>query len=60
MEFLFAGLVAAFVACGILATKSYYLKHTAKGHSGAARQSAQRTPTPRFDGIAIFLALSRG
>ena len=54
MEFLFAGLVSAFVACVILATKSYHLKYTAKGHSGAARQSAHRAPTPRVGGIAIF------
>ena len=60
MEFLFAGLVSAFVACGILATKSYHLKHTAKGHSGAARQSAHRTPTPRVGGSAIFSGFIAG
>ena len=60
MEFLFAGLVPAFVACVILATKSYHLKYTAKGHSGAARQSAHRTPTPRIGGIAIFSGFIAG
>ena len=60
MEFLFAGLVSAFVACVILATKSYHLKFTAKGHSGAARQSAHRTPTPRIGGIAIFSGFIAG
>ena len=60
MEFLFAGLVSAFVACVILATKSYHLKYTAKGHSGAARQSAHRTPTPRIGGIAIFSGFIAG
>jgi UDP-GlcNAc:undecaprenyl-phosphate GlcNAc-1-phosphate transferase len=29
MEFLFAGLVSAFVACVIFATKSYHLTYTA-------------------------------
>jgi UDP-GlcNAc:undecaprenyl-phosphate GlcNAc-1-phosphate transferase len=60
MEFLFAGLVSAFVACVILATKSYHLKYTAKGHSGAARQSAHRVPTPRVGGIAIFSGFIAG
>jgi len=60
MEFLFAGLVSAFVACVILATKSYHLKYTAKGHSGAARQSAHRVPTPRIGGIAIFSGFIAG
>ena len=60
MEFLFAGLVSAFVACVILATKSYHFKYTAKGHSGAARQSAHRTPTPRIGGIAIFSGFIAG
>ena len=60
MEFLFAGLVSAVVACVILATKSYHLKYTAKGHSGAARQSAHRTPTPRIGGIAIFSGFIAG
>jgi len=60
MEFLFAGLVSAFVACLILVTKSYHLKYTAKGHSGAARQSAHRVPTPRIGGIAIFSGFIAG
>ena len=60
MEFLFAELFSTFVACGILATKSYHLKHTAKVHSGAARQSAHRTPTPRVGGIAIFSGFIAG
>ena len=60
MEFLFAGLVSAFVACVILANKSYHLNYTAKGHSGAARQSAHRTPTPRIGGIAIFSGFIAG
>ena len=60
MEFLFAGLVSAFVACVILVTKSYHLKYTAKGHSGAARQSAQRVPTPRIGGISIFSGFIAG
>ena len=60
MKFLFAGLVSAFVACVILATKSYHLKYTAKGHSGAARQSAHRVPTPRVGGIAIFSGFIAG
>ena len=60
MEFLFAGLVSAFLACVILATKSYHLKYTAKGHSGAARQLAHRTPTPRIGGIAIFSGFIAG
>ena len=60
MEFLFAGLVSAFVACVILTTKSYHLKYTAKGHSGAARQSAHRVPTPRVGGIAIFSGFIAG
>ena len=60
MEFLFAGLVSAFVVCVILATKSYHLKYTAKGHSGAARQLAHRTPTPRIGGIAIFSGFIAG
>ena len=60
MEFLFAGLVSALVACVILATKSYHLKYTAKGHSGAACQSAHRTPTPRIGGIAIFSGFIAG
>ena len=51
---------SAFVACVILATKSYHLKYTAKGHSGAARQSAHRTPTPRIGGIAIFSGFIAG
>ena len=59
MEFLFAGLVSAFVACVILATKSNHLKYTATGHSGAARQSAHRVPTPRIGGISIF-SVNRG
>ena len=54
MEFLFAGLVSAFVACVIFATKPDHLKYTAKGHSGAARQAAHRTSTPSIGGIAIF------
>ena len=54
MEFLSAVLVVAFVACVILATKSYHLKYTAKGHSGEARQLGHRIPTPRFGEIAIF------
>ena len=41
------------MACVILETKSYHFKYTAKGHSGAARQSAHRVPTPRVGGIAI-------
>ena len=60
MEFLFAGLVSAFVACLILATKSYHLNYTAKGHSGAARQSAHRVPTPWVGGIAIFYGFIAG
>ena len=48
------------MACGILATKPYHLKHTAKGLSGAVRQSAQRTPTLRVDGIAIFSGFIAG
>ena len=44
----------------ILATKSYHLKYTAKGHSGAARQSAHRIPTPRIGGIAIFSGFIAG
>ena len=60
MEFLFAGLVSAFVACVILVTKSYHLKYTAKGHSGAARQLAHRVPTPRIGGIAIFSGFIAG
>jgi len=54
MEFLFAGLVSAFVACVIFATKPDHLKYTAKGHSGAARQAAHRTSTLGIGGIAIF------
>ena len=42
------------MACVILETKPYHLKYTAKEHSGAARQSAHRVPTPRVGGIAIF------
>ena len=60
MEFLFVGLVSAFVACVILVTKSYHLKYTAKGHSGAARQSAHRVPTPRIGGISIFSGFIAG
>ena len=60
MGFLFAGLVSAFVACVILATKSFHLKYTTKGHSGAARQSAHRAPTPRVGGIAIFSGFIAG
>ena len=60
MEFLSAGLVSAFVAYVILATKSHHLKFTAKGHSGAARQSAHRIPTPRIGGIAIFSGFIAG
>ena len=60
MEFLFAGLVSAFVACVIFATKSYHLMYSAKGHSGAARQSAHHTPTPRIGGIAIFSGFIAG
>ena len=60
MEFLFAELVSAFVACVILATKSYHLKYTANGHSGTARQSAQSIPTPRIGGIAIFSGFIAG
>ena len=36
------------------------LKNTAKGHSGAARQSAHRTPKPRIGGIAIFSGFIAG
>ena len=60
MEFLFTGLVFAFVACVIFATKSYHLIYTAKGHSGAARKSAHRTPTPGIGGIAIFSGFIAG
>ena len=60
MEFLFAELDSAFVACVILATKSYHLKYTANGHSGTARQSAQSIPTPRIGGIAIFSGFIAG
>lgn len=60
MEFLFAGLVSAFVACVISATKSYHLKYTAKGHSGTARQSAHRIPMPWIGGIAIFSGFIAG
>ena len=60
MEFLIVGLVSAFLACVILETKHYHLKHTAKGHWGAARQSAQRTPMPRIGGIAIFSGFIAG
>ena len=59
MEFLFAGLVSAFVACVILATKSYHLKYTAKGHSGAARQSAHVHQRRGLVELLYFLALSR-
>ena len=44
----------------MLETKSYHLKYTAKGHSGAARQSAHRVPTPRIGGIAIFSGFIAG
>jgi len=60
MDFLFAGMVSALVACIILATKSLHLRFTAKGHTGAARQSAHRTPTPRIGGIAIFSGFIAG
>jgi len=60
MEFLIVGLVSAFLACVILETKHYHLKHTAKGHWGAARESAHRTPTPRVGGIAIFSGFIAG
>jgi UDP-GlcNAc:undecaprenyl-phosphate GlcNAc-1-phosphate transferase len=53
-------LVSAFVACEIFATKSYHLIYTAKWHSGAARQSAHRTPTPRVGGIATFSGFIAG
>ena len=36
------------------------LKYTAKGHSGAARQSAHRVPTPWVGGIAIFYGFIAG
>jgi len=48
------------VACEIFATKSYHLIYTAKWHSGAARQSAHRTPTPRVGGIATFSGFIAG
>lgn len=38
-------------------TKSFHLGRSARGHSGAAVQSAHRNPTPRIGGVAIGGAL---
>lgn len=47
--------VISAVLCGlVVTTKSLHLKHTAKGHTSAAKQSAHRIPTPRIGGLGLF------
>jgi hypothetical protein len=54
MEFLFAGFVSAFVACVILATKSYHLKYTAKGLRYCAPIGASHTNAADWWNCYIF------